>query len=56
MNLACATRTIKSKIVSEIDIEDAADEQLPGFGAGSALAGIGGLGYLLKRRFDNASH
>ena len=38
----------------EINIEEATDEQLPGFGAGSALAGIGAVGYLLKRRLDDA--
>ena len=40
----------------EIDIKDVSDEQLPGFGVGSALAGIGAAGYLLKRRLDDADH
>ena len=38
----------------DLDADFAADEQLPGFGAGSALAGIGAAGYLLKRRLDEA--
>ena len=29
------------------------DEDMPGFGVGGALAGLGGAGYLLKRRLDS---
>ncbi|MFP8890739.1 CARDB domain-containing protein [Natrialbaceae archaeon A-CW2] len=32
-----------------------ADDQTPGFGFGSALAGIAGVGYLLKRRMNAAT-
>lgn len=36
----------------DADGEESADELLPGFGVPSALAAVGGLGYLLKRRFS----
>jgi PGF-CTERM protein len=35
------------------DTESSGDGSGPGFGVGGALAGLGGAGYLLKRRFDD---
>ena len=37
---------------SSDDESEATDDGSPGFGVGSALAGIGGLGYMLKRRLS----
>jgi PGF-CTERM protein len=36
-----------------IDVQSGSDGSGPGFGVGGALAGIGGAGYLLKRRFGD---
>lgn len=33
-----------------------ADDSGPGFGVGGAVVGLGGAGYLLKRRFDEEGH
>ena len=38
----------------EPDHEAVTDEETPGFGVGSALAGVGSLGYMLKRRLDGS--
>ena len=36
-----------------IDVQSGSDGSGPGFGIGGALAGLGGAGYLLKRRFGD---
>ena len=38
----------------EPDHEAVTDEETPGFGVGSALAGVGSIGYMLKRRLDGS--
>ena len=40
----------------DLDADFDADEQLPGFGMSTALAGIGAVGYLLRRRLDDSDH
>jgi len=36
-----------------IDVQSGSDGFGPGFGIGGALAGLGGAGYLLKRRLED---
>lgn len=38
---------------SDDGVVDESDDEAPGFGIGAALSGLGGLGYLLKRRLDD---
>lgn len=40
---------------SEEDDGQVTDEEIPGFGVGSALAGLGGAAYLLKRRLSDSN-
>lgn len=50
-----AARTGDGSGTETASIEDDTDDQ-PVFGVGSVLAGLGGIGYLLRRRFRSADY